>query len=457
MLSALSTDLYEITMIGGYYASGLIGRATFDLYVRQLPPTRQFLLAAGIEQALEFLEGLRFTTEDIRFLRAVPSLSTLPSRFFDDYLASFRFTGDVWAVEEGTPVFALEPLLRVTAPIAEAQVVETALIAQTMFQTAVASRAARVVEAAAGRGLMEFGARRAHGIVAGVLAARAAYLAGFDSTSVIEAGRRFGIPLSGTMGHSWVMAFPDEATAFRRYAETFGDGAVFLLDTYDTIAAARTVAASGLRPRAVRLDSGDLIALSREVRQILDAHGLQETSIVVSGDLDEWRVAEIVESGAPVAGFGVGTAVSTSSDAPALSGVYKLAEIERNGRFIPVMKRSVGKHTYPGRKQVWRVVEKGVAVEDVIGLDEAGPTNAIPLLRQVMAAGVRLAGLPLKDLRQRRAEQIAMLSSSVRGLRGGSPYRVRISDALLDAAGEPDTARHTNAVGEPDQAHPAGD
>ena len=443
MLSALSTDLYEITMAGGYYVSGLTGRATFDLYVRQLPPTRQFLVAAGIDQALEFLEGLRFTADDIRFLRGVPALSPLPSRFFDDYLASFRFTGDVWAVEEGTPVFALEPLLRVTAPIAEAQIVETALLAQTMFQTAVASRAARVVEAAAGRSLMEFGARRAHGIEAGILAARAAYLAGFHSTSVVEAGRRFGIPLSGTMGHSWGMAFPNEATAFQRYADTFGDGTVFLLDTYDTIAAARMVAASGVRPRAIRLDSGDLIALSREVRQILDAHGLQQTSIIVSGDLDEWRVAQIVEAGAPVDGFGVGTAVSTSSDAPALSGVYKLAEIERDGRFVPVMKRSVGKHTYPGRKQVWRIVEKGVALEDVIGLDEAGPMNAVPLLRQMMTAGVRRPGASLNNLRQRCAAQIAMLSSSVRQLRGGSPYPVRMSDALLGAVGEPDQARST--------------
>jgi nicotinate phosphoribosyltransferase len=241
------------------------------------------------------------------------------------------------------------------------------------------------------------------------------------------------------------MAFPDEATAFRRYAETFGPAAVFLLDTYDTIAAARMVAASGLRPRAVRLDSGDIIALSREVRNILDSHGLHETSIVASGDLDEWSVEQIVTSGAPVAAFGVGTSVSTSSDAPALSGVYKLSEIERDGRFVPVMKRSVGKHTYPGRKQVWRVMEDGVAVEDVVGLDEAGPKNAVPLLHQVMTGGVRRTGPSLNDLRQRRAEQIAMLSSSVRQLGGGSPYRVRISDALLDAAGEPD------------KAHPAGD
>jgi nicotinate phosphoribosyltransferase len=433
-VSALSTDLYEVTMIGGYYVAGLTGRATFDLYVRQLPPTRQFLVAAGIEQALEFLEGLRFTADDIRFLRSVPSLSTLPSGFFDDYLADFRFTGDVWAVEEGTPVFALEPLLRVTAPLAEAQIVETALIAQTMFQTAVASRAARVVEAAEGRSIMEFGARRAHGAEAGIHAARAAYLAGFESTSVVEAGRRFGIPLSGTMGHSWVMAFQDEATAFRRYAETYGDDAVFLLDTYDTIAAARMVAASGMRPRAVRLDSGDLIALSGEVRQILDAHGLRDTRIVVSGDLDEWRVAEIVASGAPVDGFGVGTAVSTSSDAPALSGVYKLAEMERAGRFIPVMKRSAGKQTHPGRKQVWRVLSHGNPVEDVIGLaEEAGPHDARPLLAQVMTAGVRHPAPPLNELRARRAEQVGILPPSVRRLRDGARYPVRISDALRKA------------------------
>jgi len=434
MLSALSTDLYEFTMIGGYYVAGLTGRATFDLYVRHLPSSRQFLIAAGIEQALEFLEGLRFTSQDVGFLRSVPSLAPLPPAFFDDYLANFRFTGDVWAVEEGTPIFPLEPLLRVTAPLAEAQVVETALIAQTMFQTSVASRAARVVEVAAGRSVMEFGARRAHGVEAGIHAARAAYLAGFDATSVVEAGRRFGIPLSGTMGHSWVMAFPDEATAFRRYAETFGDRAVFLLDTYDTIAAARMVAASGMKPRAVRLDSGDIIALSREVRQILDSHGLRDTTIVASGDLDEWRIAEIVESAAPVDSFGVGTAVSTSSDAPALSGVYKLAEIERDGRFIPVMKQSAGKQTYPGRKQVWRVLRDGMAVEDVIGLaDEATPKDARPLLTQVMTAGVRVAAPPLHELRARRAEQVGMLPPPLRRLRDGTTYPVRISDALQRA------------------------
>lgn len=428
LLSALSTDLYELTMIGGYYVKGLSGRATFDLFVRQLPPTRNYLVAAGLEQALDFLESLRFTREEIDYLRTLPALSGLPRDFFDDYLANFRFTGDVSAVEEGTPIFAQEPLLRVTAPLAEAQLVETALIAEVMFPTAVASKASRVVEAAAGRSVMEFGARRAHGIDAGIRAARAAYIAGFDSSSIVEAGKRFGIPLSGTMAHSWVMAFRDEPSAFSAYAEVFGERAVFILDTYDALAAARTIAESGLKPRGVRLDSGDPIATSREVRRIFDAYGLHETAIVASGDLDELRIAEIVASGAPISGFGVGTAISTSSDAPALSGVYKLAEIERDGEMVAVIKKSPGKRTYPGCKQVWRVFRDDVAVEDVLTLaEEAPPANAQPLLKDVMTKGVRLSLPSLDEVRQRCRQRVAQLPGEVRRLVDGKNYRVRIT------------------------------
>jgi len=280
---------------------------------------------------------------------------------------------------------------------------------------------------------MEFGARRAHGLEAGMYAARAAYLAGFDSSSFVEAGRRFGIPLSGTMAHSWVMSFADELTAFRSYAKTFGDDAVLLLDTYDTVAAARKVAASGMRPRAVRLDSGDIIALSREVRQIFNAAGLTDTRIVASGDLDEWRIEEIIQSGAPVDSFGVGTAISTSSDAPALSGVYKLAEIEREDRFVPVMKRSLGKVTYPARKQVWRVVRDGVAVEDVIGLaDEPPPADGRPLLSPVMIGGIRAELPSLAAIRRRRAEEVAMLPREIRRLKVDSAYPVRLTEVLQD-------------------------
>ena len=429
VLSALSTDLYELTMVGGYFSAGLSGHATFDLFVRQLPPTRNYLIACGLEQALDFLESLRFTQDEIQFLRTVPALAKLPSAFFDEFLPQFRFTGDVWAIEEGTPVFAGVPIMRVTAPLPEAQLVETALIAETMFPTSVASRAARVVTAAAGRPVMEFGARRAHGIDAGVRAARAAYIGGFSSTSIVEAGKRFGIPLSGTMAHSWVMAFSDEATAFRTYAEVFGD-AVFILDTYDVVAAARMVAASGMRPKAVRIDSGDLVETSREVRRIFDEHGLTQTTIVASGDLDEMRIAEMIAAGAPIDGFGVGTAVSTSSDAPALSGVYKLAEIERDGRVVPVSKKSPGKRTYPGRKQVWRVMRDGLAVEDVVGPEDTQPPgDAQPLLREVMKKGVRVSRPSLNAIRERCRQQLATLPRDVTQLIDAKKYPVRVTIA----------------------------
>lgn len=429
---ALSTDLYELTMMAGYHAAGLMAPATFELYVPELPANRSFLIAAGLEQALEYLENLRFRPEDIDYLRTLPTLQPVRREFFEEYLPHFRFTGDVWAIEEGTPVFPPEPLLRVTAPLPEAQLVETAVLAQIAFQTSVASRAARIVEAASGRPVVEFGARRAHGLDAGVLAARTTFLAGCESTSNVEAGRRFGIPVSGTMAHSWVMAFPDEPSAFRHYAKVFGDDrTVILLDTYDTVAATRWLAASGLRPRAVRLDSGDVISLSRNVRAILDAAGLQDTTIFVSGDLDEWRIAEMLAAEAPVDAFGVGAALSTSSDAPSLGAVYKLVEIERTGAAVPMMKLSSGKQTYPAQKQVWRVSDRE-AVEDVIGLaGEEDPSRGRPLLKRVMRGGSReRAPQSLGELRTRCRAAVAELPASVRRLQDPVRYPVRFGDAL---------------------------
>ena len=433
--TALSTDLYELTMIAGYYAADHLPRATFELYARELPPNRGFLVAAGLEQALEYLERLRFGREDIEYLRGLPSVQGVRREFFDTYLPSFRFTGEVWAVEEGTAIFPPGPLLRVTAPLPEAQLVETALLAQITFQTSVASRAARIVEAAAGRPVVEFGARRAHGIEAGRYAARAAFLAGCESTSNVDAGRRFGIPLSGTMAHSWVMAFPDEETAFRQYADVFGQSTVLLLDTYDTLAAARRIVASGFRPRAVRLDSGDVLALSKSVRAILDEAGLRETKIFVSGDLDEWRIAEMLAAGAPVDGFGVGAAISTSSDAPSLGGVYKLVEIERAGAPVAIMKFSPGKQTSPGRKQIWRLFDEGMATEDVIGLaDEPGVSGGRRLLERVMIDGRReLHPRPIHELRARCRVGLAELPAPVRRLHDPARYPVRFSDALRSA------------------------
>jgi nicotinate phosphoribosyltransferase len=434
----LSTDLYELTMMAGYYVTGMMQPATFELYARDLPPHRSFLVAAGLDQALDYLERVSFSAADLEYLRQLPILRAVRPAFFDDYLEHFRFTGEVWAVDEGTPVFPPAPLLRVTAPLPEAQFVETALLSNVAFQTSVASRAARMVEAAAGRPVVEFGSRRAHGPEAGVLAARAAYLAGCASTSNVDAGRRFCIPVSGTMAHSWVTAFPNELAAFDQFARTFGDRAVMLLDTYDTLEAARRIASSGLRPGGVRLDSGDVIGLSHEVRRILDAAGLRETTIFASGDLNEWKIAEIVSAGAPIDGFGVGAALSTSSDAPSLGAIYKLVEIERDGQVVPIMKRSAGKATYPGRKQVWRTIEDGGAVEDLVGFaDEAAVPAGRQLLKRVMVHGRREGPpRPLAGLRAQCRAGLAEIAPTVRRLRDPERYPVRFSAALQQALEE---------------------
>jgi len=431
--SALVTDLYELTMMAGYDAADVRGRATYELFVRSLPSSRAYLVAAGLEQALQYLETLRFTPEQIAWLRHLPNLRTVAPRFFDETLPQLRFTGDVWAVPEGTPVFGYEPLLRVTAPAMEAQLVETALLAIVTFQTTIASKAARCVSAAAGRAVMEFGSRRAHGPEAGVLAARAAYLAGCESTSNVEAGYRFGIPLSGTMAHSWVTTFDDEIEAFRAYASVFGESSVFLIDTYDTVACARKIVASGLRPRAVRLDSGDQVALSRQVRAILDAGGLRDTRILASGDLDEWSIADALAQGAAIDGFGVGTALATSKDAPALGGIYKLVEVERAGVDVPVMKLSAGgKASLPGVKQVWRRHRDGHAAGDVIGLaSEATPDESMPLMVSVMERGFRLRPPEALDAsRARCARMVAELPHRLRAPDATPAYPVSRSAAL---------------------------
>ena len=429
---ALATDLYELTMMAGYFVNEVHGRSTFELYVRSLPARRAYLVAAGLAQALDYLEALAFTDEQIAYLRTVPALKGVPASFFTRDLPAFRFTGDVWAVAEGTPVFAHEPILRVTAPAPEAQLVETALLAIITFQTSIATKGARIVDAAAGRSVIEFGTRRAHGLDAGLYAARAAFLAGCAGTSNVEAGFEFGIPVSGTMAHSWVMTFADEVEAFRRYCDLYGGQAVLLIDTYDTEEAARRIVAAGLRPAAVRLDSGDFVALSFSVRRILDEGGLGQTGIFVSGDLDEDKVAALVKAGAPVNGFGVGTALSTSNDAPALGGVYKLVEVERDGRPVPVLKLSAGKRTYPGRKQVWRFVRDGRARHDLIGLaDEDAPEGGRPLLAQVMRDGTRTTPSPsLPDAQAACLAARDALPPDLRGLDAAPSYPVEISPAL---------------------------
>ena len=446
MPTALSTDLYELTMVAGYFDAGSSRSATFELSVRGLPPGRGYLVAAGIEPALAYLEDLRFTAPEIEYLRRLPQLRRVPARFFEECLPGFRFTGDVWAMREGEPVFPDEPLLRVTGSLIEAQLVETALLSTVLFQTSVASRASRMVRAAAGRPVYEFGARRAHGAEAGALAGRAAFVGGCSGTSDVQAGLAYGLPLAGTMAHSWVMSHETETEAFVRFVDLYGDRTVLLIDTYDSERAVERIAAARLAPFGVRIDSGDLAAESRRVRARLDASGLEATKIFASGDLDELQIAQLVERQAPIDVFGVGTALSTSSDAPALGGVYKLVEVERAGLARPVLKLSSGKATYPGVKQVWRLADGGRATHDVLGRsDDAPPRQGRALLEPVMRRGRRVRPAPsIREIRARALEAVEELPAGVLRLVGPADYRVTVSDGLLRLTG--DLQRRVHAV-----------
>ena len=439
MANALSTDLYEITMAAGYVEAGLTDCASFELTVRSLPSHRSYLIAAGLEPALEYLEKFSFTANEIKYLRGLGTFKNVQAKFFDETLPSLRFTGEVWAMPEGTPVFPHEPLLRVTAPLVEAQLVETALLSTISFQTSVASRAARIVAAAGGRPVFEFGARRAHGTEAGVLAARGAYVGGCGGTSMVVAGARYGLPVTGTMAHSWVMCFETETEAYERYMALYGSQAVLLIDTYDAATAVDRIVRARLRPGAVRIDSGDLLLESRLVRSRLDATGLAETKIVVSGDLDEYRIAALVSADAPIDGFGVGNALSTASDAPALGAVYKLVELERDGQTRPTLKLSEGKITYPGRKQVVRVPgESGSYSYDVIGLADEDPSGAgHALLERVMVDGRRARRRPeLESLQRRTHSELQRLPEDIRDMQQSEQYSVRVSQTLQDLLAE---------------------
>ena len=427
--SLLLTDTYELSMLEAYRAHSMADIAVFELFFRKLPPERGFLLAAGLEQAVAYLENLRFTPEDLAWLSA----SGLFAPDFVASLADFCFTGDVDAVPEGTVVFADEPVLRVTAPLPQAQLVETRLLNLVHFQTVIASKAARVVLGAPGKQLVDFGLRRAHGAEAGLLAARASYLAGFDGTATLQASLEFGIPAVGTMAHSFVQAHDDEATAFEHFARVRPRALTLLVDTYDTERGARIVAAlaprlavDGIMVSAVRLDSGDLAAHARAVRAILDAAGLQRIRIFASGGLDEYSLQALCAGGAPIDGFGVGTGLTTSSDVPALDCAYKLQEYAGK----PRRKRSEGKATWPGRKQVYRrYAADGTIAGDVVGLlDEPLPGEA--LLQPAMRSGQRVPGLPgLAEARARAAASLARLPEPLRRLEAAT-VPVEISPRL---------------------------
>lgn len=448
--SALLTDLYELTMAAAYFENDFQARASFELFVRALPPERGYLLAAGLEQALEFLETAGFSPGDLDFLHEHPAFAHISDDFFD-YLKTFRFSGEVWAIPEGTPVFGEEPLLRVSGPIIEAQVVETFLLATLTFQTNIASKAVRVVAAAQGRNVVEFGSRRAHGPEAGVLAARAAYIGGCSGTSNVEAGRRFAIPTFGTLAHSFVMAYDQEEESFAEFQRLFPEHAVLLVDTYDTLAAIDKIVHAGLRPRSVRLDSGDLAELSREVRRRLDQAGLRETHIFASGDLDEFAISDLLARGAQIDAFGVGTALATSKDAPALSSVYKLVDVQSGTRHSYRAKFSEEKVTYPGRKQVFRFSDPaGEYREDVVACATERYPGAQGLLTCVMRDGKRILPEPrLAEIRNRAQEEMARLPEAVRRLRQWEAYTVRFSSDLQQLLEELRRRMHRPAAGVP--------
>jgi nicotinate phosphoribosyltransferase len=388
--SGLLTDLYELTMAAGYIQNHFDARATFELFVRHLPDRRNYLVTAGLAQALDFLENSQFSDDEVAYLKSLPLFGKVRPEFFD-YLPRFRFTGDVWALPEGSIFFPGEPLLRVTAPIVEAQLMETSLLSTLHFQTLIASKAARVTTAAGKIPVVEFGSRRAHGVEASVLAARAAFIGGCAGTSNSYAGYRFGIPVYGTQAHSYIMAHADETEAYRDFLDVFPERSTLLVDTYDVRAAIEKIIALGRKPGGVRLDSGDVLSDSIWVRRRFDQAGWNDVQIFVSGDLDENRIEALMRNGARIDSFGVGTALSTSADAPFIGVIYKLVEVEMEGIARGTAKFSAEKKTYPWRKQVFRFIgDDGQFVGDTIGIHNELIPGAQPLLIPVMHNGKRL-------------------------------------------------------------------
>jgi nicotinate phosphoribosyltransferase len=426
-MNGLLTDLYELTMAAGYFESGKTGElAAFECCIRSLPQHRNFVLAAGLSQVVDYLLGLSFTDEEIRYLQSLEQFRNASAGFWE-YLRGFRFTGDLFAVPEGTPLFAGEPVLTIRAPMIEAQIPETYVLSAVSFPTLIASKATRCVEASAGRAVVEFGTRRAHTPEAGVLGARAAYIGGCAGTSNTLAGFRFGIPVMGTSAHSWVMSFASESEAFRQLQRVLGPSTVQLIDTYDVLEGARRAAATGGPMWGVRLDSGDFLTLSRQVRGVLDDAGARGAKIMASGDLDEYRIRELVRAGAPIDAFGVGTQLATSGDAPSLGATYKLVELEISGIKRFTAKYSEDKCSMPGAKQLFRDTARDVVARS----GECG--NGEALMRPVMLGGRLVEPLPELDAsRQRAAESLAKLPEALRGLEPAEPWPLVYSRELRE-------------------------
>jgi len=441
LTSPLTTDLYELNMVQAYLDRGEDKEAVFEFFVRRLPVRRGFLLAAGLEDTLAYLETLQFTSSEIDWLKST-------GRFranFLDYLADFHFSGDVHAIAEGTVCFPNEPLIRVTAPLPVAQLIETRLINILHFQTMVASKAARMVLAAPGKILSDFGLRTAHGAEAGLFSARASYIAGFSSAANVLAAERYGIPIVGTMAHSFVQVHDDEMTAFENFAHSRPEGVVLLIDTYDTEAGARKVVqlapklkADGIAIRGIRIDSGDLATMATKVRGILDAGGLKDVIILVSGGINEDVLQVMTATKVPIDGFGIGVNLDASIDAPSLDCAYKLQQYAGK----PRRKLSEGKVTWPGSKQVWRTYGDDQRMRgDIVSLATDSQPGE-PLILPVMRAGKRIAPAPtLAAIREHAARELARLPAPLQGLESGTEYPVQISKALTTLAAQMDLKR----------------
>jgi nicotinate phosphoribosyltransferase len=429
----LLTDLYQLTMAQAYFQNRRMKSATFSLFVRAYPANRGYFVSAGLEDVLEFLEGFFFDSTAVDYLY---SLNLFADDFLD-FMKSLRFTGEVWAIPEGRLFFKDEPIVEVTAPIVEAQIVETFIINQINFQSLIATKAARCVHAARDRAVVDFSLRRTHGIDAGMKVARSSYLAGFAGTSNVRAGRHYGIPVVGTMAHSFVSSHNREIDAFRNFVKSFPNNSILLIDTYDTLAGARNavavgkeMASHGERLQGVRIDSGDLATLAREVRKIFDAAGMQHAKIIGSGGLDEYDLADFADAGVPYDSYGVGTKMGVSADAPWTDCAYKL--VEYGGR--PVLKLSTGKVSWPGKKQVYRLCDAdGRLNNDFVTRRDENIPDAEPLLKKVMAQGKTLA--PLPSLEQSRAaflEEFSRLPEAVKSIRDPEHFPVEFSAALKE-------------------------
>jgi nicotinate phosphoribosyltransferase len=446
--SALLTDLYQLTMLQTYYEQRMTDTAVFELFFRRLPPrARNFFIAAGLEQVVEFLEALEFLPEELDWLSRQNHFSAGTI----EQLSKLRFTGDVWAMPEGTVFFANEPIIRILAPLPEAQLVETRVMNILHFQTMIASKAARAVLQAPDKLLVDFGLRRAHGAEAGLYAARATYLAGMSGTATVLAGRRYGVPIFGTMAHSFIQAHDSETQAFENFARSHPDNITLLIDTYDTEAAARKIVQlapglvrDGIRIRAVRLDSGDLAEHARRVRKIFDDGGLREVKIFASGGIDEFALRDLLlTKGAPIDGFGIGSGMDASYDVPTLDCAYKLQEYAGRAR----RKRSEGKATWPGRKQVFRSYDVDRRMSgDLLGLEDES-IGGEPLLRKVMQGGKRLPGLEtLAEARERCRTELSRLPAALRELEPAPAYPVTVSDALRELAERVDREQTANSA-----------